>query len=307
MIFSLIVSLCISNAPIEPHTDMFFEEDTLKKAIVSDENWYESNHVDYATCNKFPWIGIANPPSDSTYLAKAQVGQPHGFPSIGVLPNASVIKSEPGVRFYKTSFILDSGATVTDCRLRIYVDDDIEIYINNQSVARENTGVPENRGGIPHDMIFFDFGTFVNPYNGGDPFDLVTFDPIANYFLDGTNEVTVAVRNKTGDRGGFSFRMDLNYVLNPDWVSLNQYDTKNTPFTLYPNPARDILEISNNNLEVNKVIELSVVNSNGAILLKHDLSKLETQSIDISGLAPGVYSVLLNDGSTIFRHKLVKL
>ena len=72
-------------------------------------------------------------------------------------------------------------------------------------------------------------------------------------------------------------------------------------FSLYPNPATDQIDLSNAYKQL--VTSLKVLTATGAVVLESDNPR---ESIDISGLAPGVYYVELYHKTGVYTEKFIK-
>ena len=242
--------------------------DTLQAFVASSASWYKSSETDFSNCNVFPWPGARQLPATPTYSSLVEVGQPYGFVSIPSVVGAQPIKSSSGVNFFRTTFWVDSLAVITDCRFQRYVDDDIEIYINRQLIAREQDGQPINYNGAQHDLVLYDFGPAANGYDGGARFDYVSIVDINQVVHQGENELVLAVRNKKGDAGGFSFNMNYSYVVDPVWVGLAEHQQSQKPFMeVYPNPASDYVYL-NPTLDNIHPYTVALYNTTGKLVYK---------------------------------------
>jgi len=177
--------------------------------VVSDSSWSKSTVVNTGNSLTFPWTGAQTIPADSTFTDSVEVGQPYGWVSIVPIQGTQTIKAGNNVTFYRQTFSISSTADLS-VRVRMRVDDDMEVYINGNLLAGEYSFSTQNSGGAAHDLKFEQGGNVINGNNGGDPFDFVTSDTLSNIFQTGNNEVILAIRNTVNnDRGGFTFRMDV--------------------------------------------------------------------------------------------------
>lgn len=179
------------------------EGDSL--VIVSDSDWWESTVVSTSNANTSNWPGMGgNLPPAASYTLPVVLGN-----RVNSVPGAKAINSGSGVHFFRKTFnlMVDSNVMV---RIRSFMDDGMEVYINGKLVAREKDRSKHNRRGANHDLMYEADGTYQNGFMGGDPFDFVNAYRIDSLVHTGANEVVVALQNKNGgDVGGFSFRMDL--------------------------------------------------------------------------------------------------
>ncbi len=277
--------------------------DTLTTTIVSHEQWQQSTVIDYKTCETFPWSGIHDFPPDSSFILFPVLDQPYGYVTISTIPGTSVIKSEDGVRFYRTYFNVDSLATIIQCRLRVFVDDDIAIYINDTLVAQESSGTFYNHKGAPHDLMLYNFGPHHNGYNVGDWFDYVTMLQTNSFFKEGRNKLLVAVRNKRNDLGGFSFRMDYDYVIDPQWVGIDELDQFANAFQVFPNPSDSWIYITAT--DIMKPSSVSIYNAKGLMIYDNVESDFPL-SIDLKSFPTGIYHLFIRNSQYTFTKKLIR-
>lgn len=179
-------------------------------SIVSDSTWALSTSVDSSTALTFPWAGAPFVPSSSTFTLPVELGQPYGYPSIPAVPGSEVVISEKHITYYRKTFPLTS-LNQLGTRIRLSVDDDIEVYVNGHLLAAEYSFSQSSFQGMPHDLLIDTLGNATNGYNGGDQFGYVSTTPLDSIFQVGDNEIILAVRNRVGnDRGGFTMVMDVN-------------------------------------------------------------------------------------------------
>jgi hypothetical protein len=80
-------------------------------------------------------------------------------------------------------------------------------------------------------------------------------------------------------------------------------DPKESGFSLYPNPATDIVTIETSGIA--KESYLAILNSQGQKLITRQITKSKTQ-LDISSLPGGVYLVRLTNDKTVQVGKIIK-
>jgi hypothetical protein len=82
---------------------------------------------------------------------------------------------------------------------------------------------------------------------------------------------------------------------------------KDIDILLSPNPVKDILriELSSN---VNKLLDMQIINNLGQVLLKDNMASNGTFEIDVNGLSSGIYFLVLLDenGRVWARESIVK-
>ena len=87
-------------------------------------------------------------------------------------------------------------------------------------------------------------------------------------------------------------------------TSLGNESFENKLFTIYPNPAKDILFIDKS--QSNYPSEIEIYDINGKLVLQQETEKISQNKIDISQLTKGFYFVTIkNDSSENSQYKLV--
>lgn len=199
--------------------------------VVTDSTWSLSTVVDSSTALTFPWVGTPLVPATSTFTLPVQLGQPYGYPSIVLVPGSDLIDANKHVTFYRKTFNLTTLSQLAT-RIRLSVDDDLEIFINGHLIAGEYAFNASSFQGVPHDMFIDQTGTVTNGYNGGDTYGFVSNTALDSIFLVGQNEIIVAVRNRVGgDRGGLSMVMDVFADFQGNAVSLSVTDVNGNTAT----------------------------------------------------------------------------
>lgn len=270
-------------------------------SIVSDNAWMLSTVSTVPTSGN-PWMGVASLPADTTFSIPATVGQPGSWNSILEVPGSSVLKAEENVTYYRTWFELSDNMDL-DTRIRTYFDDNIEVYVNGTLLAREQDIVGmDNFRGNAHDLMLNADGTAANPNAGGDAFDYVAAVDMDTVYQMGMNHVTVALRNRAGDKGGFSFRMDLdkagNAVIVKKSAEANAEEAAQE-FAVYPNPTTGMVHISG--LDGGEVMIFDI---NGKMIYRNNVEG--TAEVDLSNLPSGVYFVKGKKASKTYTGKLIK-
>ncbi len=297
--------------------DSICNPDTTVKVlyIVSDSAWTLSNVVSIATSNSYPWPGAANMlPHDSTFVLPAEVGQPYPWTHLYTVMGSEVIKAYSGVTYYRYEFELTEHQAL-NARFRMYVDDNMQIFINRQEIALEDGMGKENWRTANHDILFNDNGTVDNGYLGGDPFDTYTAVSPDNIFVTGANDIILAIRNRTSkpDLGGFSFRMDLDkageaVIVKKDASAGSDINTVPS-FDLYPNPVVDQLSLVMENAKGDVAYTVTITDISGKVLgvISQNGKQLqETATIDVSNYAAGVYLVKVDSGTQSVVKRFVK-
>jgi hypothetical protein len=79
----------------------------------------------------------------------------------------------------------------------------------------------------------------------------------------------------------------------------------NDEWSVYPNPVHDVLHISNNGFQhINYRIEL--FNLLGVKVISSDLAAIASGTLDVSGIAGGMYWIRISDSKNLFQIKLIK-
>lgn len=273
---------------------------------VSDSGWALSTVVTTATANSYPWPGVTSVPAEATFVLPVDVGQPYPWPHLFVVPGSEVITAESGVTYYLKRFELIDPVGI-ETRFRMFVDDDMQIFINGRWIALEDGMGQVNWRTANHDLIFHGDGTHTNGYLGGDPFDAVTAADLDTVFKAGMNSLVLAIRNRTSkpDIGGFSFRMDLDKGTAPGGVKSIQFNSTAHQLGMiaYPNPSEGLVNIALTNAK-SSVATLEVYDFSGKLLKVVDFKKATT--LDISDYSQGVYLLKVNCDGKAFTERIMK-
>jgi PKD repeat protein len=123
----------------------------------------------------------------------------------------------------------------------------------------------------------------------------VQVNPQHAYAAGGNYLVTLKVFN---DCGAYETSLSINVDLTTGIVTLTGDEVK---VALYPNPSRDYITIANNNDNL-KMQEVSVFNTLGALVYKHQADNVRSHRLEVSGFASGIYSVrILTDKGFVVR------
>jgi hypothetical protein len=278
-------------------------------ALVSDSLFEKSTEV-IGSDFSGTWSGVKSLPDISTYTLKAEEGQPYSYNSIHPVDSTEVIKTENNITFFRKSFDLTDTVDL-NARIRMTVDDAMEIYINDILIAREDHSGPPNFKSPYHDLMYRSDTLNANGYNGNDAFDYVKAD-LKGIFKSDENTVILVVRNKSksGDKGGFSFRLDLGKGESTVIKKMNKSVATTSSssiaqgFIVYPNPTMGVT-----------TIELLQESSTPSYVTVHEafsgnvLSEkiiLKEVSIDLSDYSNGLYILKINIGGKTYFHKIIK-
>ncbi len=179
--------------------------------FVSDSTWTKSTVITPSTVLGY-WSGVSgNLPAAATYTLPAPIGQPYGFNTIHPVDSADVIKTDNDITYFRKVISLDTLNDLT-ARIRINVDDHVEVYVNGMLAVGEYDAVMRtNWKNPPFDALFNNDESVVNGYQTGDAYDFTTTMDMDSLFVAGENEIIVVCRNLSGstNKGGFSFRLDI--------------------------------------------------------------------------------------------------
>ncbi|MEZ4988204.1 MAG: HYR domain-containing protein [Saprospiraceae bacterium] len=176
---------------------------TISQAIISNSTFTESTVVLPGGSAGASFNGVGgNLPDVSTYT----VAPLFGGNSAQAIPGTQSIRSTQGIHFFRKTFNL---ASIEDVLLDIQlnVDNQGEIYLNGNLLARESTWTIDNFLGTPYHRITIDQdGVVQNGFMAGQVFDYVNNFLGNSAFVVGENELVFVVRNPSGggDIGGIS-------------------------------------------------------------------------------------------------------
>lgn len=116
--------------------------------------------------------------------------------------------------------------------------------------------------------------------------------------LSDSQTVSIPKYRNVGDRA-YYFIDNITVMKTSEYIASNKEIDKKS-FTVYPNPATDIINIESED-ELVKSIEINDVN--GRLI---PLNSINNQTIDISSLASGTYFVKIKSDKGVEVHKVVK-
>jgi hypothetical protein len=198
-----------------------------------------------------------------------------------------------GVPITVTVFVSDDSGNIASCQATMTVVDDMGPVLE---------GCPEDMTVDPGAVDLFyevpDYTVDVTATdNCSDPAGAVTQDPPVGTLLpDGVYTVTLSSTDDEGNVGTCSFELTVESVLG---VASNQL---NAGVSIYPNPARNVMNIGNStDIQLERAV---IYDLNGRMIQTVDLSDMSAEaSVNVSHLASGVYMVQLQaqDGQAIKR------
>ena len=198
-----------------------------------------------------------------------------------------------GVPITVTVFVSDDSGNIASCQATMTVVDDMGPVLE---------GCPEDMTVDPGAVDLFyevpDYTVDVTATdNCSDPAGAITQDPAAGTLLpDGVYTVTLSSTDDEGNVGTCSFELTVESVLG---VASNQL---NAGVAIYPNPARNVMNIGNStDIQLERAV---IYDLNGRMIQTIDLSDMSAEaSVNVAHLASGVYMVQLQaqDGQAIKR------
>lgn len=297
-------STLITSLTIRDSTNCFIDTGSAL-VLVSDSSWRKSTVVTTATSNSYPWPGVSTIPAEATFTVPVTVGQPYPWEHLYTVSGSEVITATPGVTYYRSTFELANPVGI-EARFRMFVDDDMQIFINGKWIALEDGMGPQNWRTENHDLLFAG-GGYINGFMGGDPFDAVTSADLDTVFVAGTNSLVLAIRNRTSkpDYGGFSFRMDLDRGAVAGKKSVGTSVVAAGSLVIFPNPTKNKIMVSIGGVPANvEQSELLLLDLSGRLLERHSMQS-EIQ-LDLSSYSSGVYLLKVTSGTKIYTQKVVK-
>ncbi len=274
-------------------------------SVVSNNSWQQSSVVSMSNLLG-AWNGASTLPASGTFTNSVNLGQPYGYPSIATIENTEVISTTSDITYFRKEFSLSSVGDL-DVRMLTTVDDQVDVYLNGQRVALITSFGRANFKFPPHDAKFYSDGTVDNGFMDGDSFDLVTQLNLNSILTAGSNELILAVRNlgKPSDRGGFSFRMDINCdETNIITKSTSTVNVNDKVLYLYPNPVKDFLNIRSE-LAINSI---RVFDLSGKLIFENKYQAEKAVDINLSNLPKGVYMIEINvvgDGLSVKKVTII--
>ncbi len=125
-------------------------------------------------------------------------------------------------------------------------------------------------------------GTILKTTNGGDVWFVqasgTTYALVSVHFVNSQTGYAVGA-------GGIILK-----TTNGGGAFVKEYPLEKTAFVLYPNPAKDKINIVNKS-DLQKETVVSIYNIHGKLLVSKTFQNLNIEEIDVSGLAKGVYMV----------------
>lgn len=281
-------------------------------AVMSDSSWFESTVVDLAYSGD--WTGEPALPAEGSFILPAVVGQPYAWNNLRLVPGTMPVSAENNVRYFRTSFMMSDPSDVS-ARLRMYMDDCAEVYINGHLLCREENIDPQNFKGAYHDMYISYTGAVTNGFMGGQTFDyavgVMDLDAI---ITPGANVVTIALRNlrKPSNKGGFSFMMELancgDSVVIPPKQLLYASELENVE--LYPNPTSGWVSVALPEILGGGDHQLLLYDMNGRLLQEISVSS-ETgggiTDLNLSDYSSGIYILKVQSGDESVMERITKL
>ena len=192
-----------------------------------------------------------------------------------------------------TVFVSDDSGNIASCQATMTVVDDMGPVLEG---CPEDMTVDPGAVDLFYEVPDYTVGVTATD-NCSDPAGAVTQDPAVGTLLpDGVYTVTLSSTDDEGNVGSCSFELTVESVLG---VASNQL---NAGVAIYPNPARNVMNIGNStDIQLERAV---IYDLNGRMIQTIDLSDMSAEaSVNVAHLASGVYMVQLQaqDGQAIKR------
>ncbi len=196
-----------------------------------------------------------------------------------------------------TLFVNDLGGNLASCSAMVTVVDMLGPVITCPADITVDPGSGNVNYEVPD---YFATGDATAVDNCTDPVTITTQDPAAGSFLpDGTYPVTLTGTDEYGNVGTCTFTLTVESILGANDNILAD------GVSLYPNPASNIATIQNSSTQV---LESAIVHDiNGRMVMNVNLRGAQgNQTLDVSALAAGVYTVQLTSDVASVVKRLIK-
>lgn len=280
-------------------------------SVVSDSNWAESTQVDFYGSGD--WTGAVAIPAEATFTTAVSIGQPYNgnSTSISLVPGTMPIRAANNVRYFKTVFNV-TDPTDASARIRMYMDDGAEIYINGHLLAREENIDPQNFKGLHHDIMFSNSGTISNGFGGNQAFDwCIPAAKMDTILHSGANTLVVALRNlpHTSNQGGYSLRLDISNCGDTTFFYKVAPRAVISGVNVYPNPTTGAVTLNLPGIPGGGTHSIMLFDMNGRLLQKTSAeSRIGGSSQDLELSYPaGLYILKVQSGETMSTTKLTRL
>ena len=192
-----------------------------------------------------------------------------------------------------TVFVSDDSGNIASCQATMTVVDDMGPVLEG---CPEDMTVDPGAVDLFYEVPDYTVGVTATD-NCSDPAGAVIQDPAVGTLLpDGVYTVTLSSTDDEGNVGSCSFELTVESVLG---VASNQL---NAGVAIYPNPARNVMNIGNStDIQLERAV---IYDLNGRMIQTIDLSDMSAEaSVNVAHLASGVYMVQLQaqDGQAIKR------
>ena len=196
--------------------------------------------------------------------------------------------------FGSTAIVACGAMNNTDC-------DDTNATINSAAFETCNNIDDDCNGVVDNDVLFTSYytDTDTDGYGTGNEMAFCT-DPGAGYALtnddcDDTNAAVNPQAVEVADNG-----IDDNC----DGVELGMNEQLAMSFSAYPNPTADMLVVKMANATTGM---LMVFNAQGALVMKVQVAQQSQVTLDLSEMATGVYTLMVQDQQGVNSMPIVKL
>lgn len=146
----------------------------------------------------------------------------------------------------------------------------------------------------PQNVTTYDWNFGDGSTHSSDP------SPIHTFTSNGTFTVTLTVSNGCGEDS-------VSFTVTIEGVGIAQVDKNGVDFTLYPNPTRTEIIITNKSTDA-QMQQISIVNVLGSVVFEKVTNGDKVQKVDVSKLASGLYTarILTDKGLVIRKFEVIK-
>lgn len=284
----------------------------FRDSVVSDSIWAESTYMEMSGSGD--WFGASILPAEATYILAAQIGQPYVQGArLRLVPGSLPIQADNNIRFFTKTFNLSSNANLS-VRLRMFMDDDAEVYLNGHMIAREENIDVQNFKGVYHDIFYHEDDSVSNAYKGGQAFDtapsLIDMDSVLNA---GANKIVVVVRNlRKANKGGFSMKLDITDCGDSTIIQKSGGLTEaiaQGAIELYPNPTTGRISVALPEIPGGGDYQLRLFDMSGRLLEQRNLSSSiggDMLEMNIGEYSSGMYILSVQSGDKYSMLKISK-
>ena len=183
--------------------------------------------------------------------------------------------------YFRKNITIGNIPPNTQLHGRIKIDDGAVVYINGQQIFKDNLPATVN-------YTTYALDGYVNENNWKN------FTIASTALQNGSNTIAVEMHQSSPTSSDLSFDMEI--LANSAIVGLTEISSG---FSIYPNPAKDILYIQNNGISIQQI---GITNAMGQVVIQN---KDFNNSISTSTLAAGVYYLQITTTQGVFYEQFI--